>query len=256
MAGTRFRLVKAGLATAVIRRLAPDGRAGEETPDLLAAEEAFSLVLGGRPRAVLEASPGGEAALAAGYCLTMGLLDPAAPAPRVAWDPAARTVTLEAVALAQAPAQRRRPPREPGAFPATRAAALPEVMRRRQESFERSGATHAAALFNRAGEMLVLAEDLGRHSALDKAAGTLWLAGELGEAWALALSGRCNLEMLEKAARSGVELVASVSAATAAAAARAGELGLTLLGFCRSGRANIYSHPARLSYSEGDETHA
>lgn len=124
--------------------------------------------------------------------------------------------------------------------------AIMSVMRQRQAVWLATGGTHAAAIFDAAGRVLVLAEDLGRHNALDKAIGHCLLAGLPLAGCGTALTSRVTLEMVSKAARAGLELVAAVSAASSLAIEMTGRLGITLCGFVRNGRATAFTHGQRL----------
>jgi FdhD protein len=126
------------------------------------------------------------------------------------------------------------------------AIALPRAMLGRQELFRKTGASHAAALFDEAGELLTLAEDVGRHNAFDKAIGQLWLDGRLRQAYAVALSGRASMEMVRKATRANLALMVGVSAPTAQAVAEACRAHITLLGFARGDAATLYTPPWHL----------
>lgn len=119
-------------------------------------------------------------------------------------------------------------------------------MHARQAIFARTGGTHAAALFAADGTLLALAEDLGRHNALDKVIGHGLLAGVASAGGCVLLSGRVSLEMITKAARAGIELVAAVSAPSSMAIDAANRVGITLCGFVRGNRLTAFSHPERL----------
>jgi len=123
----------------------------------------------------------------------------------------------------------------------------------RQQTFDATGGIHAVARFSLAGELLDLAEDVGRHNALDKVIGRALAAGALpldGEA--LWLSGRAGFEMLDKAARAGAPLVVSVGAPTTMAVEIAQTAGITLVGFLRNGRHNVYAHAERFTRHTSD----
>lgn len=120
-------------------------------------------------------------------------------------------------------------------------------MRMRQRVFDATGGAHAAAVFAPDGTLLASAEDLGRHNALDKAIGLCLLRRRATTGgWAL-LSGRVSLEMVAKAARAGLELVAAVSAPSSLAVDTADRLALTLCGFVRERRVTAFTHPHRLT---------
>ncbi len=123
---------------------------------------------------------------------------------------------------------------------------LMAALQSRQAVFNRTGGTHAAALFSAAGALLASAEDLGRHNAMDKVIGQRLLRGLPTVGCGALLSGRVSLELIIKAARAGIELVAAVSAPSSLAIEAADQLGITLCGFVRQGRLTAFSHPQRL----------
>ncbi|UCG73936.1 MAG: formate dehydrogenase accessory sulfurtransferase FdhD [Chromatiales bacterium] len=124
---------------------------------------------------------------------------------------------------------------------------LMEAMRELQRVFGMTGGAHAAAVFDRNARILAVAEDLGRHNALDKVIGKCLLTKTPLDGCGVLLSSRMSLEMITKAARAGFELVAAVSAPTSLAIDIGERLGITLCGFVRSGRATIYCHPERVA---------
>lgn len=118
--------------------------------------------------------------------------------------------------------------------------ALPERMRAAQTVFRHTGGIHAAALFNRAGELLLLREDVGRHNAVDKVIGAA-LAGQLTtHKGILLVSGRAGFELVQKCVVAGIPLMAAVGAPSSLAVRLAKENGLTLIGFLRGDRFNRY----------------
>jgi FdhD protein len=117
----------------------------------------------------------------------------------------------------------------------------------RQKVFDSTGATHAAGLYDVNGSLLVFAEDVGRHNALDKCAGYLILNGKYGEGFFCILSSRLSYEMVMKGVRAGASVIAGVSAPTSLAVNMARESGITLAGFLRKNRFNIYSGDWRIS---------
>ena len=128
-------------------------------------------------------------------------------------------------------------------------AAMVDDMSRNQTVFEATGACHAAALYAASGRRLSLAEDVGRHNAVDKAVGRALMAGhatELGQSVGT-LSGRAGFELVAKLIRAGLPVIASVSAPTALAFDLCKEAGTTLLGFVRDGRGRIYWDADRIS---------
>jgi len=123
---------------------------------------------------------------------------------------------------------------------------VPDLVRQGQELFRQSGATHAAALFDAAGKVSQVFEDLGRHNALDKAIGQAILAGVDMTRCGAFLSGRVSFEMVVKAGRAGISIIAAVSAPTEAAVRLARRLNITLCGFVRGEEITIYTKPERV----------
>jgi FdhD protein len=127
-------------------------------------------------------------------------------------------------------------------------AELPERLRAAQRTFDRTGGLHATGLFTAEGEVVLVREDVGRHNALDKVIGNRMLAGAtpLGTSVAL-VSGRASFELVQKAAVAGIPVLCAVGAPSSLAVDAARRLGLTLVGFVRDGRFNVYAGAARVA---------
>jgi len=123
---------------------------------------------------------------------------------------------------------------------------LPGALRIRQSVFSSTGGLHAAGLFEADGRFLLAREDVGRHNATDKAVGAI-LRSRRECPPILLVSGRLGFEIAQKAALAGVTIVAAVSAPTSLAVDLAEETGLTLVGFLRGERFNVYTHPERIA---------
>jgi FdhD protein len=242
----------------------PDGRT--ET-DEVAAEEPLEIRVNGEPVAVTMRTPGHDEELALGFCLSEGIGPRSASLPA---DLAANTVDVDAPGFDPARLARSfyttsscgvcgkgaleaiavEAPRVESDLTVAAAlvAALPDRLRTRQEAFAATGGLHATGLFDDAGELLALREDVGRHNAMDKVIG--WAFGEgllpLGRS-ILCVSGRLSFELVQKAAVAGCPLLVAVGAPSTLAVDLARDRGITLCGFVRDGRTNVYTEPWRVS---------
>jgi FdhD protein len=239
---------------------------GREEPDQVAVEEPLEIRVGGEPVAVTMRTPGHDEELALGFCLTEGLT-PAAAAP--AADLAANTIDVEAPEQDLTRVRRSfytssscgvcgKGALEAVAVEAPKVesdlrvahellAELPDRLRAVQPAFDATGGLHATGLFAPAGELLCLREDVGRHNAMDKVIGWAFLAGRLPLTEAiLCVSGRLSFELVQKAAVAGCPLLVAVGAPSSLALELARDRGVTLCGFVRGGRVNIYTEPWRV----------
>ena len=249
--------------------------------DHLAAEEPLELRIDGKPLTVTMRTPGHDQELAAGFLWTEGLIESAAHIRTIrrlsppgavrdnivdvelsdrSFEPetlqrnffAASSCGICGKASIEAIRVRGLAPPNPAfRIDPNVLCELPARLRDQQQVFGRTGGLHAAALFNAAGELLVLREDIGRHNAVDKVVGWALMQGliPLSEC-ALMVSGRGGFEIVQKSLAAGVPLLASVSAPSSLAVKLARELSLTLIGFLRHRRFVIYSNPERCLTSQ------
>ena len=234
--------------------------------DEVAVEEPLEIRVDGRALAVTMRTPGHDEELALGFLLGEGLIDSVrgvSPPP----DLAANTVDVSGPLLRE-PGERRfyatsscgvcgKGALEEVAVHSAALPAGPTIERRllaslpdrlRQPTFERTGGLHATGLFEPDGELLVVREDVGRHNAMDKVIGRALTDGAvpLGQR-VLCVSGRLSFELVQKAAVAGAPILVGVGAPSSLAVELAAERGLTLGGFARRGRINVYTHPQRVA---------
>jgi len=132
-------------------------------------------------------------------------------------------------------------------------AGLPDRLRRAQRIFDRTGGLHAAAVFDAAGSLLAVREDVGRHNAVDKVVGWALREGRLPlSGCVLLVSGRASFELVQKAVMAGIPVLAAVSAPSSLAADLAQRAGLTLIGFLRGSSMNVYTCPDRIAGPAAD----
>jgi FdhD protein len=233
--------------------------------DEVAVEEPLEIRVDGRPLAVTMRTPGHDDELALGFLFGEGLIDgprPAEPPADLAANtievpgPLARDVrernfytssscgvcgkgALEEVAVSCAPVA------AGPTLPRALIADLPE--RLRQPTFARTGGLHATGLFTPAGELVCVREDVGRHNAMDKVVGWALRAGLVPlHPHVLCVSGRLSFELVQKAAVAGAPVLVGVGAPTSLAVRLAADRGITLCGFARGGRVNVYTGAERV----------
>lgn len=243
--------------------------------DSVAVEEPLEIRIETRSIAVVMRTPGHDEELAAGFVLSEGILRERSALKAVKRHPRNKLGNVVDVFLADGlkldlerftrhvfassscgvcgvatiDAVRRQFPRMQDRTPVQGAVlqGLGASLGNAQEGFTATGGLHAAALFTPEGRLLVLREDIGRHNAVDKVIGRLFLDGVLpvpgGVLW---VSGRASFEILQKALAAQVPVIASVGAPSSLAIELARANGQTLVGFLRDGRFNVYAGPRRL----------
>ena len=258
-----------------------DGGGARRRPDQVVTEEPMEVRVAGprqepAPFAVAMRTPGNDFELAAGLCLTEGLLAGADDLDGIAYclgrdheqlfnvvtvrlrTPVPEDVrdrrylsnsscgicgkaALEEIEVRCAPVS---------AGPTVAASvlgSLPDQLARHQRIFDQTGGLHAAARFSADGTLRHVREDVGRHNALDKLVGHALLEGELPLTNDILLvSGRLSFELVQKAAVAGLPVLCAVSAPSSLAVAAAEQLGQTVVGFLRDGRFNVYTRPERV----------
>ena len=258
-----------------IVRISADGRV--DAHDRAAAEEPLAIRINGNPFAVIMRTPGADRDLAAGFLFAERLVrhgDDFASIEHCA-DTAASENTVDVTlvddaAVARAARQRRDVASATSCgicgrqsiddlasdlvaivddvvvTPST-IAQLPERLRRSQRAFDETGGLHAAGVFSTDGVLLDIAEDVGRHNAVDKVIGRAVLHRQVPLSSALlCVSGRTSFEIVQKAAVAGIPVVAAVSAPSSLAIDLAERAGITLIGFIRGDAFNLYSSPQRV----------
>jgi FdhD protein len=234
--------------------------------DEVAVEEPLEVRVDGMPLAVTMRTPGHDEELALGFLYGEGLID----GPRSAGltDDFANNTIEVAGPLAREPGQRRfyttsscgvcgkgaleeiavlsQPLPDGPTIPRSLAAALPD--RLEQPGFQRTGGLHATGLFDPDGTPLITREDVGRHNAMDKVVGRALLDGLLPlHPRILCVSGRLSFELVQKAAVAGAPILVGVGAPSSLAVSLADDRGMTLCGFARRGRINVYTHAHRIA---------
>lgn len=269
-----------GVASVKIDRVSAEG--SRRQPDVVAVEEPLEIrvVHGASGKrtvssvAVTMRTPGDDEALAVGFLFTEGVIASPADvtavstgeqenvaqvelAPNVDYDARVHTrhvYTTSSCGIcgkASLDAVRVQVPDYAGddtfAIGAWTLATLPAALRTRQASFAETGGVHASAAFDQRGCIVSVAEDVGRHNALDKLVGSAFMQGQLPlTARGLLFSGRASFELVQKAALAGCPLVAAIGPPSSLAVELAAEQRMTLVGFLRGEHFNVYTLPHRL----------
>jgi FdhD protein len=262
--------MKRNILTVPIQKIEPGG-ATLRAQDLVAVEEPLQIRLGESDVAITMRTPGQDRELALGFLFGEGLLaNPDQIADIRMDDSGAVSVSLIAGPAPDVDARRFYVTSSCGicgkaSIDALAAAGcamlpsgqpklsadlvpyLPAKLREAQAIFEHTGGLHAAGLFNTAGELLYLREDVGRHNAVDKLIGAAFLEGRLPlHDRILMLSGRISFELVQKAVTAGIPIVIAVGAPSSLAIETALRFGMTLIGFVRGGHFNVYAGGDRL----------
>ncbi len=254
----------------LVQRIEDEQRPRRE-PDELIVEEPLEIRLDGHVVTTTMRTPGDDFELAVGFCFTDGLLDGAPVLQcrycadnRTGADADFNVVTVETGGRAPVPQPRLtsttsscglcgslsiadlrarlRPLPDAAPIPVAVLAAMPERVRAAQKLFATTGGVHAAAAFDRTGEPVLVREDIGRHNAVDKIVGRLLLDGALpARDLGLWVSGRASFELVQKAWAAGFPALVAVSAPSSLAVEAAHAAGMTLAGFARPGRLNLYA---------------
>ena len=267
------------ILTVPVRRV--EDQSSSQVQDLLAIEEPLEIRIGSKTISLTMRTPGHDFELAAGFLFTEGILagfhqilkihrtethsNPrqAGNSVTVELNPDVEVdyarlqrhfyttsscgvcgkASIEAIQTQGCPVL----PRDSPIFNSAVIHRLPEILRREQAVFERTGGLHAAALFDANGNLTLLREDVGRHNAVDKLIGAEMLRGHTPLSDKLLLvSGRASFELVQKALMGGIPILAAVGAPSSLAVETAQRFNLTLLGFVRDQRFNIYSGASRI----------
>lgn len=272
------RPLPAGVTRRPVVRYGRDGKLAPTEPDTVAIEEPLDIRISGDTVAITMRTPGADRFLVTGFLFAEGLIQSVddlgglahcghpgeegygnivevTPAPGLVIDiekmGASKRGTLTTAAcgvcgrrsVEDLMASCSSVPPGPE-LPASVLARATEHLRSVQPNFARTGGVHASAALDAEGQVLAAFEDVGRHNAVDKVVGALLL--QRARATVLVVSGRVSFEIIQKAARARIPIVASVSAGSSLAIDLAERAGITLATFVRDGRFNLYTHPERI----------
>lgn len=244
--------------------------------DTLAVEEPLELRIGSDPYVVTMRTPGHDVELAAGFLFTegvittaehlryarhrqshnvleIGLTVPTPPSKRFTTTSACGVCGKESIDHLHTVAHRIIS--ENVSVDWDLLAALPDRLRSQQTSFDKTGGTHAAGIFDLNGHAVVTREDVGRHNAVDKVIGWALLNDVNVSETILQVSGRASFELVNKATMAGIPIFGAVSAPSSMAVDMAEKAGITLAGFMRGTRMNLYANPHRIRLRSGAWAH-
>jgi FdhD protein len=239
--------------------------------DEVAVEEPLEIRVDGRPLAITMRTPGHDEELALGFLYGEGLIAAGSSAPAAGPPPDLAANAIEVAGpLTRDPSQRSfytssscgvcgkgaleevavhapRLPDDTATIAKDVLAGLPDLLRGAQPGFDRTGGLHATGLFTPGGELVASREDVGRHNAMDKVVGWALTEGRLPlSGYVLCVSGRLSFELVQKAAVAGAPVLVGVGAPTSLAIELASDRNLTLAGFARKGRVNVYTSGSRV----------
>jgi FdhD protein len=247
-----------------------------EEQDFLAVEEPLQITVRNRDLAITMRTPGNDAELAAGFLFTEGFVRQSSAVVDIKCSRNCAAVTLdtgieidlngtarnfymtsscgvcgktsiEALENAGCTFLPRGIPR----IQESLIRSLPTKLRESQAVFDRTGGLHAAGLFSAQGDLILVREDVGRHNAVDKLVGRAFLDGRLPlDDYLLMVSGRTSFELVQKAVISGIPVLAAVGAPSSLAVKTALRFGMTLIGFLRDDRFNVYADTGRILSSK------
>ena len=244
--------------------------------DLVAVEEPLQIRLNGQNLAITMRTPGNDDELAAGFLFTEGIVSSRTEIAGIECGENIASVFLTDGAPVELEGVERRfyltsscgicgkasvdavaaagcesPPKGRPQVSAKLIERLPDLLRETQPVFDRTGGLHAAGLFDATGRLDAVREDVGRHNAVDKLVGRMFLDGRVPlHEGILQVSGRASFELVQKALMGGIPMLVAVGAPSSLAVELALRFGMTLVGFAREGRFNIYSGRERVSIPE------
>ncbi len=244
----------------------------EESEDLVATEAPLAIFLNDKEVITLLCTPQDQEHLAVGFLFSEGFIQNKKDIRAISFDPGKSEIKIQTKSKRRLPSSFSQPktltsgcakgatfsstddidPAKDILIDLQTTVASPEIQQlmtefeKRSVLFRKTGGVHAASLANKE-RIIIYFEDIGRHNAVDKVFGKCFQEEESCADKVLLLSGRISSDILAKASRSGVNIIVSRSAPTSLAIKNAQKLGITLVGFARGSKMNIYSFPTRIS---------